>query len=132
MGEEAIKSLGRKRFMRGALFVRRNLLRIRECYHAQRRSRPVTMKNPILFLFVPTLAFISSTLFGASVPKHAIDLDRGWHFRLAPDSALNHVAGVEPEVDPATLQRVADWTPAEVPGCIQTGLLGNKLIAEPF
>src|SRR5215813_3385308 len=89
------------------------------------------MKTPILLL-VLALTSISSTAFAASGQKQVVDLNRGWQFRLAPDSSLNHVAGVEPEVDSATLQRVADWTPAEVPGCIQTDLLRNKIIPEPF
>jgi beta-mannosidase len=59
-------------------------------------------------------------------------LSTGWRFRLASDSALNHVPGVNPQVDDATLQRVKDWAPAEVPGCVQTDLLRNKIIPEPF
>ena len=90
------------------------------------------MKKSFCFLLLLTLASISLSAFGASIQKQLIDLNRGWQFRRAPDSALNHVAGVEPEVDSNTLQHVADWTPAEVPGCIQTDLLRNKIIAEPF
>jgi len=86
----------------------------------------------ILFLLVLTLTSIHLTAFGAATQKQVIDLNHGWQFRLAPDTSLNHVAGVEPEVEATTLQRVANWTPAEVPGCVQTDLLRNKIIPEPF
>src|SRR5580765_6948169 len=89
------------------------------------------MMNKSIASLVLVLTSVSSTAFGAT-PKQVIDLNRGWQFRLAPDASLNRVAGVEPEVDSTTLQRVADWTPAEVPGCIQTDLLRNKIIPEPF
>src|SRR5690348_9642870 len=64
--------------------------------------------------------------------KQVTKLDNGWQFRIAPDSALNHVEGVNPAVDQATLQRVSNWTPATVPSCVQTDLLQNKIIPEPF
>jgi beta-mannosidase len=35
-------------------------------------------------------------------------------------------------VDAATLQRVSNWNSAEVPGCVQTDLLANKIVPEPF
>lgn len=76
--------------------------------------------------------FMLSNAFGAPMQKQVVDLDKGWQFRIAPDSSLNHVAGVTPDVDQATLQRVGDWTSAEVPGCVQTDLLRNKIIPEPF
>ena len=81
-----------------------------------------------LFMLVLTVA----GGFAATSQKQIIELNRGWQFRLAPDSSLNHVPGVNPEVDPATMQRLAAWTPAEVPGCVQTDLLRNKLIDDPF
>ncbi|HET9742203.1 MAG TPA: glycoside hydrolase family 2 protein [Terriglobales bacterium] len=59
-------------------------------------------------------------------------MDRGWQFRLAPDAALNHVPGATPNVDAATLQRVGNWTLAQVPGCVQTDLLDNQIIPPPF
>jgi beta-mannosidase len=68
----------------------------------------------------------------AVTQKQVTELNRGWQFRLARDSSLNHVPGVTPEVDPAILQRVSNWIPAEVPGCVQTDLLQNKIIPEPF
>src|SRR5580765_2240098 len=89
------------------------------------------MMNKSIASLVLVLTSISSTAFGAN-QKQVVDLNRGWQFRLAPDASLNHVAGVEPEVDSATLQRVTEWTSAEVPGCIQTDLLKNKIIPEPF
>jgi len=90
------------------------------------------MMKTSIFPLVLALTSFSLSAFAASGQKQVVDLNRGWQFRLAPDSALNHVAGVEPEVDSATLQHVADWSPAEVPGCIQTDLLRNKIIPEPF
>jgi beta-mannosidase len=81
-----------------------------------------------LFMLVLTVA----GGFAATSQKQTIELNRGWQFRLAPDGSLNHVPGVNPEVDQATLQRVAGWIPAEVPGCVQTDLLRNKLIDDPF
>jgi beta-mannosidase len=81
---------------------------------------------------VLALTFMHPNAFSANTQKQVIELNRGWQFRLAPDSSLNHVPGVNPEVDQATLQRVGEWIPAEVPGCVQTDLLRNKIIAEPF
>jgi len=79
-----------------------------------------------------SLCCLASNVFAAPTQKQITELNHGWQFRLAPDSSLNHVAGVTPDVDPATLQRVSAWTAAEVPGCIQTDLLQNKIIPEPF
>ena len=82
----------------------------------------------LLFVLVLTLA----NAFAVNSQKQVSQLNRGWQFRLAPDSSLNHVSGVNPEVEQMTLQRVAEWIPAEVPGCVQTDLLRNKIIPEPF
>jgi len=85
------------------------------------------MKKPILLLFS---LLICTAAMGSE--KQIMKLDSGWQFRLAPETALNHVEGVNPEVDQATLQRVSSWTAATVPGCVQTDLLQNKIIPEPF
>jgi beta-mannosidase len=45
------------------------------------------------------------------------DLDSGWEFRVVGDAG-------RPEL--------AQWHPAQVPGVVQTDLLRNKLISEPF
>src|SRR5690242_15957859 len=68
----------------------------------------------------------------ATGQKQVVSLDKNWRFRIAPDTSLNHVQGVTPDVEQATLQQVANWTPAKVPGVVQTDLLDNKIIAEPF
>lgn len=85
------------------------------------------MKNPILLLLS---LLVCTAAMGSQ--KQIMKLDSGWQFRLAPDTALNRVEGVNPEVDQATLQRVSNWTAATVPGCVQTDLLQNKIIPEPF
>jgi beta-mannosidase len=78
------------------------------------------------------LTFTMPAALAVSSDKQVLDLSRGWQLRLAPDSSLNHVAGATPNVDAATLQRVSEWLPAEVPGCVQTDLLREKIIPEPF
>jgi len=90
------------------------------------------MTKSISRLIVLTLASLFPNVSAAANQKQVIDLNRGWQFRLAPDSSLNRVSGVEPEVDEATLQRVSKWIAAEVPGSVQTDLLRNKIIPEPF
>ncbi len=85
------------------------------------------MNKSILLLFS---LVICTAAMGS--PKQVTKLDSGWQFRIAPDSALNHVDGVNPAVDQGTLQRVSNWTSATVPGCVQTDLLQNKIIPEPF
>src|SRR5579859_7734369 len=91
------------------------------------------MLKPILRLVVLLSACLAvSNAVAAPTQKQAVELNRGWQLRLAPDSSLNHVPGVTPDIDQATLQRVSNWTPAEVPGCVQTDLLVNKIIPEPF
>jgi beta-mannosidase len=89
------------------------------------------MTKTILCALVALTSMLPNA-FSANAQKQVIELNRGWQFRLASDSSLNHVPGVNPEVDQATLQRVSEWTPAEVPGCVQTDLLRNKIIPEPF
>ena len=91
------------------------------------------MHNPILrWALLLSCCFAAQNMIAATNQKQVAELNRGWQFRLAPDSSLNHVAGVEQEVDSATMQRVSNWNPAEVPGCVQTDLLANKIIPEPF
>jgi beta-mannosidase len=89
--------------------------------------------NKSNFFFALLACIVMSThIFAAASQKQVVDLNKGWQFRIAPDSSLNHVEGVTPDVDQATLQRVGNWTPAEVPGCVQTDLLQNKIIPDPF
>jgi len=90
------------------------------------------MTKSIFIHLLLALALAPVSLFAVSGQKQVMNLNRGWQFRIAPDSSLNHVDGVTPNVDPSTLQRVASWTAAEVPGCVQTDLLQNKIIPEPF
>ena len=101
-----------------------------EGYHAG-LSPSTSMKKSIrrAALFV---SILMSTQALAAGQKQVVSLDKDWRFRIAPDASLNHVKGVTPDVDQATLQQVANWTPAKVPGFVQTDLLDNKIIAEPF
>jgi beta-mannosidase len=89
------------------------------------------MNKSILSCALLLCTLISTQALAAS-QKQIVDLNKGWQFRIAPDSSMNHVEGVTPDVDQATLQRVGNWTVAEVPGCVQTDLLQNKIIPEPF
>ena len=96
-----------------------------------RPSITINMAKSILRSALFTIAFMMPNVLAAAA-KQVVGLDKGWQFRLAPDASLNHVEGVTPDVDQATLQRVADWIPAEVPGSVQTDLLRAKIIPEPF
>ena len=74
-----------------------------------------------------TRATSLSVLFLMSVmPLHAAepttrDLNSGWQFRFVtgPDAAKSQT-------------EIQQWHPAQVPGAVQTDLLQNKLIPEPF
>ena len=61
----------------------------------------------LIFACIPALA----------LPPHSIVVDSGWRFHALNDSGH---AGVE------------QWHDAEVPGLVQTDLLRNKLIPDPF
>ncbi len=61
--------------------------------------------------------FIFVCLPALALPPRAVVLHSGWRFRALNDSGH---AGVE------------QWHDAEVPGVVQTDLLRNKLIADPF
>ena len=89
------------------------------------------MKKSILRVVLFASILMSAQAFAAG-QKQVVNLSKGWQFRIAPDSSLNHVEGVTPAVDQAMLQRVAKWTPAQVPGLVQTDLLQNKMIPDPF
>ena len=67
-------------------------------------TKPSTMTKTILRVLVALTSMLPNA-FSANAQKQAIELNRGWQFRLASDSSLNHVPGVNPEVDQATLQR---------------------------
>lgn len=53
----------------------------------------------------------------ASAQRKSISLNDGWQFRQQPDS---------------TTAAQTDWHPAQVPGVVDTDLLHNKLIPDPF
>src|SRR6266478_5587051 len=73
----------------------------------QRSKRSGILAAILFFVCLPTLA----------LPPRAVVLHSGWRFRALNDSGH---AGVE------------QWHDAEVPGVVQTDLLRNKLIADPF
>jgi beta-mannosidase len=103
---------------------------IRECYDAAFQN---SLMNKLTFrCALLLLPLMISNAFSASTQKQVIELNKGWQFQLAPDSSLNHVEGVTPDIDQETLRKVSEWTPAEVPGSVQTDLLRNKIIPEPF
>ncbi|HWC16786.1 MAG TPA: glycoside hydrolase family 2 protein [Terriglobales bacterium] len=89
------------------------------------------MKKSVFCFALFAFILMSIQVFAAG-QKQVVSLNKGWQFRIAPDGSLNHVEGVTPDVDQATLQRLANWTAAEVPGFVQTDLLQNKIIPEPF
>jgi len=99
-------------------------------YHAG-LLQSTSMKKSIRWAALFASILMSSQTL-ATGQKQVVSLDKNWRFRIAPDTSLNHVQGVTPDVEQATLQQVANWTPAKVPGVVQTDLLDNKIIAEPF
>src|SRR6184192_4142728 len=71
-------------------------------------------------VFILVLCFVSFVLFGerpeAAQPTSRM-IEAGWEFRAVSNT------------DRADLK---EWHPAQVPGVVQTDLLRNKLIPEPF
>jgi len=66
------------------------------------------------------LALLAAAAAVAGEP-HQIAIDKGWSFRLRPDSAQ---LVAHPEAAP--------WRQARVPGTVHTDLLTNKLIPDPY
>jgi beta-mannosidase len=75
----------------------------------------VTARRRCHSAFVAVL--ILACMPALALPPHSIGLDSGWRFRAVNGSGH---AGVE------------QWHDAEVPGLVQTDLLRNKLIGDPF
>src|SRR5579864_1589703 len=67
-----------------------------------------------------TLLVVSAMRLHAAEPVDR-DLNSGWQFRFVtgPDAAKSQT-------------EIQQWHPAHVPGAVQTDLLQNKLIPEPF
>src|SRR5215472_2311319 len=80
--------------------------------------------------FFSLLLLISSA---CSITAHgqvtSMALDSGWEFRQRVDENALAPNGA-PEVPPST--NPALWRPAQVPGVVDTDLLRNKLIPDPF
>src|SRR5271156_2418793 len=72
------------------------------------------------FVLIPLLAALP---LQAAQPSSR-DIDSGWQFRAAGDIVGFASDGQQPDVK--------QWHPAEVPGVVQTDLLRNKLIPDPF
>ncbi len=68
--------------------------------------------------------FLLATLPLKAAEPSSRNLDSGWQFRAAGD--IVGIASGEQQPD------VKQWHPAEVPGVVQTDLLHNKLIPDPF
>src|SRR3984957_11563945 len=64
-------------------------------------------------------------IFGAELSSRT--LDSGWQFR-----AVGTPAAGAPRAEVAAGAEITQWHPAEVPGVVQTDLLRNKLIPDPF
>jgi beta-mannosidase len=72
-----------------------------------------------LFVVAAVFVFVASPLHAAEPSSR--DLDAGWQFRIVGKS------------DQATAQAdLQQWHPAQVPGVVQTDLLQNHLIPDPF
>jgi beta-mannosidase len=65
------------------------------------------------------MCFSSLPVFAADAATH--ELNSGWQFRISTRAAE---APAQPELQ--------QWHPAQVPGAVQTDLLANKLIPDPF
>ena len=61
------------------------------------------------------LSFVASPLQAAEPSSR--NLDSGWQFRAVAETDRSDVK---------------EWHPAQVPGVVQTDLLNNKLIPDPF
>ena len=86
------------------------------------------LHRPPLIRGFATAAFILFPLL-AALPLRAAepssrDLETGWQFRAAGDIVGFVSDGQQPDVK--------QWHPAQVPGVVQTDLLENKLIPNPF
>ena len=70
---------------------------------------------------IPALLFLLSVIPAHAAEPMTRDLNSGWQFRFVtgPDAAKSQTD-------------VQQWHPAHVPGAVQTDLLENKLIPEPF
>src|SRR6195256_4250034 len=71
------------------------------------------------FVLAAIFVFVASPLRAAELGSR--DLDSGWQFRIVGKS------------DQAAAQaELQQWHPAQVPGVVQTDLLQNRLIEDPF
>src|SRR3981081_3383264 len=71
------------------------------------------------FVLAAVFLFVASPLHAAE--RSSRDLDTGWQFRIVGKS------------DQAAAQAdLQQWHPAQVPGVVQTDLLQNHLIPDPF
>ena len=78
-----------------------------------------------------TLFFLSWLL--STLPMHAAELasrtlNAEWQFR----AVANTLPAENKDISTVVSSAVAEWHPAQVPGVIQTDLLHNKLIPDPF
>jgi beta-mannosidase len=71
--------------------------------------------------FLLVVAFLSTSALAWGKPI-AIKLDHGWNFRMVSNSGL----GTVPVADSTR------WRPAQVPGSVQTDLLAQSLVPQPF
>ncbi|MGB6265887.1 MAG: glycoside hydrolase family 2 protein [Candidatus Acidiferrales bacterium] len=83
-----------------------------------------------LFLSIPAVipaSLSAQAKSGSAAMRERTPLDKGWEFRQSATSPTTTAsAAAAPIADAAT------WRPADVPGCVHTDLLRNKLIPDPF
>jgi beta-mannosidase len=73
-------------------------------------------------------AWLIAGTAGAATPVEK-DLSAGWRFRLAPGAEDQHARSMSCN---GSCERFRDWQPAVVPGAVQTDLLAQGRIGDPF
>ena len=92
----------------------------------------LAMRISTVSLFIFMSALLPLTAFAQS-PASAggrtdLPLASGWEFRQHVDTSVPPAAAGSP----AGVAESAQWHAAEVPGCVHTDLLANKLIPDPY
>ena len=78
---------------------------------------PLFLTSSRISIFACTLVFVMGSFLPSKAALTSRTINSGWEFRSL-------TATEKPEAK--------DWHPAQVPGVVQTDLLSNKLIADPF